>query len=264
MNQKTILFAMLALILSFGFTRQVFAQYDDLGSPDFIKSRTYIGVMGISSTIDQWGDFGNGPGSTYLEQVTSGGATEVEADFVPSIERNFGFGVLIGHREGPWACEVSFYRSDHTSTYVESINNSFSPVTVTTPASLQSIDINFKRYFFTQLPTQPFINIGFSFPWLWVRQASYVAPPTLDSYYWRDDETYSGIGFDLGAGLEIYMDNDFSLLGGVFQRWGGFQQVNGGFKTPGQIHFDSNFSDPPGSMEGDGLTLYVGTTFGFQ
>lgn len=261
MNQKTLFLTMLALIMSVGLTRQVFAQDEEKGSSDFIKSRTYIGVLGISSTLDQWGNF-NGTDSGYYEPATiaAGGVSLVEQDLIPAINRNFGFGVLVGHREGPWACEVSFWRSDHTATYTGG-----GPTTITTPASLQSIDINFKRYFFTQLPTQPFINIGFAFPWLWVRQASYAYEVgNLSSPVFVDDETFSGIGFNLGAGLEIYLDNGFSIFGGVFQRWTGFNQVNGAFKlSENQIYFDQNPADV-GGLEGDGLNFYVGTSFGME
>jgi hypothetical protein len=263
MNQKTILFTMLALILSMGFTRQVFAQYDDLGSPDFIKSRTYIGVMGTSSTIDQWGDF-NGTLAAYYEPATveSGGATDVEQDILPSVQRNYGFGVLLGHREGPWACEFSFWRSDHTATYTGG------GVTFNTPASLQSLDINLKRYFFTESPIQPFVNLGVAFPWLWVRQGSTIFQPgtnnqNLGPAVYSDDETFSGIGFDLGAGLEIYLDNGFSLFGGVFQRWTGFNQTSGAYKQ-NETALDIAGSPANGSLEGDGLNLYVGTSFGIE
>lgn len=272
---------MLALILSVGFTNRVFAQ-DETASSDFIKSRSYIGLMGSSSTIDQWGDF---TGSSYLSSSTTvvsvSGAQTIfsnpEIDYIPSITRDFGFGVMLGHRDGPWAGEISFWRSDHTATIYQA-----GPVTFVTPASLQSIDLTIKRYFFTQLPTQPFVSLGVCFPWLWVQQGSIIlnnasAPPsTLTS----DDATYSGMGFDLGAGLEIYLDNGFSLVGGAFQRWTAFSQVNGALKNAGSSSSSTTSSGTSSnintynldgvtgtnisSLEGDGLILYVGTTVGFQ
>lgn len=216
--------------------------------------------MGISSTVDQWGDF-NGNQSVGFGPVTINGDPAIEENFAPAIQRNYGFGVLAGHREGPWAAEISFWRSDNTGTYY-TLDSSGNPVTNTTPASLQSIDFNLKRYFFTEWPTQPFVNIGISFPWMWVRQASYSIDTAKNQGY-QDDETFSGIGLDLGAGLEIYLDNGFSLCGGLFQRWGGFNQVNGAFKQSENIYFNGQTTHP-GSLEGDGLTFYVGTTFGVQ
>ena len=263
MNLKNTGVLVLALFLG-AITSTVWAQ-DDENNTDYIKSRTYIGVLGTSSTIDQWGDF-NGqeaftmPG-TIIQTAPITLYSNEEQTLIPSINRNFGFGVLAGHREGPWAAEMSFWRSDHTASW-----NGGLGVTFTTPASYQSINVDIKRYFFTQLPTQPFILIGLSFPWLWVRQASSLydtnsGTPVLTQ---TNDETMSGIGLNLGAGLEIYVGDGFSLLGGIEQRWTGFNQINGAAKIgSNNLYYDGNPKDT-GNMEGDGLNLYVGTTVGFQ
>jgi hypothetical protein len=230
---------------------------------DFIKERTYIGILGISSDIDQFGDF-NGTNSMVFQGSTTvnNGVTVTqnpEIDLIPSITRQFGWGVMVGHREGPWAAEVSFVRSDHTASFIFA-----GPITQTTPASLQAVNIDLKRYFFTEIPTQPFINIGVSFPWLWVRNFSYITDPTGTIILQQNDETISGIGFNLGAGLELYLDNNFSILGGLYQRWAEYDQINGASKIPlNQMYFDGNPSNI-GALSGNGLTLYVGTTFGFE
>jgi hypothetical protein len=261
MNLKNTGFLVLALFIGL-FTSKVWAQDDD-NNADYIKSRTYIGVLGTSSTIDQWGDF-NGQetltmGATQVQTTPVTIYSDEEQTIIPSIGRNFGFGALLGHREGPWAAEISFWRSDHTASWTGG-----GSVTFTTPASLQSVNIDFKRYFFTELPTQPFILMGMSFPWLWVRQASTLidinsgTPVAVMS----NDATMSGLGLNLGAGLEIYVGDGFSILGGVEQRWTGFNQTNGAAKIGNNsIYFDGNPKDV-GSLEGDGLNLYVGTTIG--
>lgn len=271
------------LILSTGLARV--AQADDESdrdaidmsgakTTDFIKSRTYIGVVGISSTIDQWGDFtGNnsvqyGPVTFQTSPVTE--FTNPEVDLIPTIQRNFGFGALVGHREGPWAAEVSYWRSDHTASSYS--NGPSGPTTFNTPARLEAFNIDLKRYFFTQLPTQPFVSVGFTFPWLWMRQGSYILdyhnPPNPATGQYNiigiNDETISGFGLNVGAGLEIYLGNGFSLIGGAYESWIGFDQNNGATKVPlNSIYFDGNPSDR-GSFAGNGLNLYVGTTVGFE
>lgn len=230
---------------------------------DFIKSRTYIGGIGISSTIDQWGDFNGVNRFTSASATTvSGGVSYVsdtEVDLIPTIQRNFGFGALVGHREGPWAVEVSYWRSDHTATFYFS-----GPATFTTPARLETINLDFKRYFFTLLPTQPFISFGFSFPWLWVRQGSYLFDPSVTTQLGSNDETISGIGFNVGTGLEIYLGDGFSLIGGAYETWTSFDQINGVSKIPlTQLYFDNNPSNI-GSLAGNGLNLYVGTTIAIE
>lgn len=261
-----------------GFCFKAFAESDDsvgeffgAKTNDFVKSRSYVGFMGTSSTIDQWGDFNgtNSLQSSSAATVNSSGTTitpNPEVDFIPSITRKYGWGVLLGQREGPWAVEVSFWRNDTTGSYFSG------GATVTTPASLQAINFDLKRYLFTELPTQPFISMGFSLPWLWVHNFSYILdyqqPPNPTTGQYNvisvNDETISGIGFNLGAGLEIYLDNNFSLIGGAYQRWTTFNQISGAEKIPfDNMYFDNNPNDV-GSLEGDGLNLYVGTTFGFE
>lgn len=249
------------LVLAGALTSRIYAETDDMTGAkvdDYVKSRAYIGIMGTSADIDQWGDF---TGINFFTNTTSGSSsTNPEVDYIPSITRQIGWGALLGYREGPWGVELSFMRSDHTATFISS-----GPVTTTTPASLQSIDFNCKRYFFTKYPLQPFINLGISFPWLWVRQFSFLTdnntPPNFLS---SDDETISGIGLDLGAGAEFYFENDFSILGGLYQRWGEFDQINGAAKIPfNQLYFDGN-SSHIGSLAGNALIIYVGATIGVE
>ena len=233
---------------------------------DFIKSRTYIGGIGISSTIDQWGDFTgvNAFSSLPVTTVSIGGAGSVtnvsnpEVNFIPTINRNYGFGAMVGHREGPWAAEISYWRSDHTANFY--YISSSGPATFTTPARLEALNLDFKRYFFTQYPAQPFVSVGFSFPWLWVRQGSSIYDPSFTTVQGSNDETISGIGFNVGAGLEIYIGNGFSLIGGAYETWTSYDQINGASKIPlNTLYWDNNPADIS-SIGGNGLNLYVGTT----
>ena len=248
--------AVMSLMFFIGLATAAFAQQDEeeTGKRDIIKNRTYIGIVGTSATIDQWGDFQG----LFSFHSISGASPFIEQDTVPSITRNFGWGVILGHREGPWAAEMSFSQSEHTAVYTGG-----TAVTITHPASLNSIDFDFKRYFFTASPAQPFVSLGMSFPWLWIRQGSYLLDSSGNTLE-TADETISGIGLNLGAGIEIYLNQDISLLGGAFQRWTGFDQINGVAKIPfNQMYFDGNPADI-GAIEGDGLHLYAGATFGFQ
>ncbi len=252
---------LMILVLVAGWVTTVWAD-EDLDSMisgthknDFIQERSYIGVVATSADIDQYGDFtGTGTFSYSGSATVSNAVTEV--DLIPSITRQFGFGVLVGHREGPWACEISFWKSSHTATFIQA-----GPVTITNPASLQALNIDLKRYFFTTLPTQPFINLGLSFPWLYVQDGSYLVSSSGTS---NNNETISGIGFNIGAGMELYLDNNFSLIGGLYERFTEFDQINGASKIPlDQMYFDGNPSDI-GALAGNGLNIYVGTTFGVE
>jgi hypothetical protein len=79
-----------------------------------------------------------------------------------------------------------------------------------------------------------------------------------------DDETLSGIGFNVGAGLEIYLGNGFSLIGGAYETWTSFDQINGASKIATNSVYFNNIPADVGSLAGNGLNLYVGTTFGVE
>jgi len=128
---------------------------------------------------------------------------------------------------------------------------------------LQSIDIDFKRYLLTQLPTQPFISIGLSFPWLWVSDGSNVLDNS-NNLIGINDETISGMGYKLGVGMEIYLDDHFSLIGMAQERWTEFNQVNGAFKVAENSFTFNGNSANVGSFAGNGLNFFVGTSIGFQ
>lgn len=281
MNHKKTALAFLALFFLALLTP--LAHADDMGMNDFaewfgatpndyVKARSYIGVVGISADINNGGDFNGlttveyGPVTYQTTPVTLW--TNPELDQVPSINRNFGFGILLGQRLGPWAFELSFWQSTHTATYT---GGGF---TVTNPATLQSFDFNVKRYIFTQLPTQPFFSVGVSLPWLSVADGSEILNAQNGEYnvIAVNSETLSGIGLQLGVGLEIYLSNNFSLVGGAYQRWTEFNQINGAEKVSSSgVYFDGDSSPTlpsgasnVGSLEGDGINFYVGTTIGFE
>lgn len=270
MNFKKAGLAALALFISIGAVTIAWADDDNsedfpgYQANDFIKTRTYIGVVGTSANIDQNGDF-NGVNNFEFMPVTTvsiSGVTSVnnpEFDYIPSITRQFGYGVLVGRRQGPWAAEVSFWCSNHTATFYYA-----GPVTQTYPASLQAINIDIKRYLFTEFPTQPFLSIGVSFPWLWVKNISVVEDYQTAQVVGQDDETISGVGLNLGAGVEIYLGNNFSLVGGLYERITEFTQINGAAKVPeNSLLFDGTPTNI-GALSGNGLQIYVGTTFGLK
>ncbi len=219
---------------------------------DFIKSRGYLGFGGTSAVIDNATWFNGTAASTT---VTATGFTE--EDIIPSIDRNFGFAILAGYRTGPWAAEVTYWRSTHAATWTGGGS------TFNTSAVLQSFDIDFKRYLFTELPTQPFINLGICFPWLWIENGSNLLDSN-NNVVAVDDSTISGIGFDLGVGMEIYLDDHFSLVGSVRERWTGFDQTEGILKDPSSGYDIAGNSSNNAALPGNGLQFFVGTTVGFQ
>ncbi|HEY5037703.1 MAG TPA: hypothetical protein VIJ93_01370 [bacterium] len=242
-------FVVIAFVFLVGFVSAALADSveDFFGakSDDFIKYRTYVGGFGLYTGIDSTNHVNGFNGNVFITSV----ASPKEIDLLPSISQNFGFGGLVGQREGPYALEVSYWRSSHNASWTDNIT------TYSGTASYQSLNVDFKRYLFTQVPTQPFFELGVSFPWLVFKDAS------SDQSGFIGDFSLSGVGINLGVGMEIYLGNGFSIMGSALQRWSGYtdmvgvQQQHTNFQLDGYKNLN---------VEGNGLNFLVGATMGFE
>ncbi len=227
----------------------------DEGNPgDFIHTRTYIGVEGTSVSVDNTGIF-NGLNYSIVYNPT------YEVDLLPALAQNFGFGVLLGHREEAWAVEVSFWQSNHNATFGPGVvvdNPSGGSVTFNQQfqdvAVYNSINVDFKRYFITESQIQPFVNLGVCFPWIVVNNAAANANYDVTSL------TLAGLGLDLGAGVEYYLSPTLSFFGGAYRRWASFDEFKGFSLEYNQV--DQNGPSPTDAT--GGFDFAVGTSLGFE
>ncbi len=241
--------AILLLLLSFALKVRA-------DSPsDYLHTRTYVGVVLNSVSVDNSGEFS---GLNYSRV----NAPAYEVDLIPAIAQNFGYGVLIGHREEAWAGELSFWQSIHNATFgpgtlyspsgsVTTLNQQYQGT-----ATYNSVNIDFKRYFFTEQQLQPFLNVGVSFPWIVVNNAA------ADAYGDIGNLTLAGLGFNLGIGAEFYLTPNVSFVANACQRWASFDEFKGLQPEYNQIAQFEN--GKPTSDEGSGLIFAIGTTLGFE
>jgi hypothetical protein len=249
--QKTWILPSAILSLALSFTSKALAD-----SPsDYLHSRTYIGVVATSVSVGTGGEF-SGLNYSRID------APAYEVDLIPAIRQNFGYGLLIGHREEAWSGELSFWQSNHTAT--------FGPGTFTSPsgqsttlaqqyqgtATYNSVNVDFKRYFFTEQQLQPFLNLGVSFPWIVVNNGA------IDGNGNITNLTLAGLGLNLGLGAEYYLTPNISFVAGAYQRWASFDEFKGAQLQYNQIAQFGNGN--PTSDEGSGLIFAVGTTLGFE
>lgn len=219
---------------------------------DYLRTRTYLGFFGTSVSVGNGGEFS---GLNY-----SRNDAPYEIDLIPTLSQNFGFGFLIGHRDESWAGELSFWQSSHTGTFGPGVVSSSSGASVTfnqvyqDNATYNSINLDFKRYFITELDVQPFVNLGVSFPWITVNGASSDANGNTSNL------TLAGLGLNLGAGAEYYITPMFSVTGGVFYRFASFDNAKG----TGGAYYPLAVYGTQTSDEGSGFTFTLGTSVGFQ
>lgn len=219
---------------------------------DVIHTRTYIGVVGTSVSISNTGEF---TGTNYARTDLPA----YEVFLLPSLQQNFGYGFLFGHREQDYAVELSYWCSNHTAV--------FGPATLNFPqnpsigisqyqdsATYQSINVDFKRYFFTEQNLQPFLILGVGFPWITLNNADEDAFGDINSV------TLAGLACDMGLGVEYYFDQHFAIQLSAIQRWASFDEFKG---ITGQYNYISQYT-PTSSNDGSGLMFSVGTSIGFE
>jgi hypothetical protein len=112
-----------------------------------------------------------------------------------------------------------------------------------------------KRYFFTKSPIQPFAEFGVSLPWLVFKDGS------ADENGFVGDFSTSGLGLNLGAGVEMYMGDNFSFFASAIQRWSGFDDFSGVQQQHTSLQLDG-FQNL--SLEGNGLDFLAGVTVGVE
>jgi hypothetical protein len=209
-----------------------------------------VGVLGTSISVDNTGLFS---GTRY--SVVNSPAYDLS--LIPALSQAIGWGLMVGHREEAYAMEVSFWQSSHTATFGPGVAGSGSQTPVTIGSAAQgtaiydSINLDFKRYFLTDLQFQPFLDMGICFPWIDIADAD------VDGAGNAQTLTLGGIGFDLGLGVEYYLSPNFSITAGAYQRWGSFDQFKGS-----QLEYNTLYN--AGSDEASGLNFAVGATVGIE
>ncbi|MGH7739349.1 MAG: hypothetical protein ACREL1_04310 [bacterium] len=240
-----VLVAILAMVL--GWVAPVFAEDMDANSQDFIQERSYIGILGAYASIDKSQDF-NGDHSFYFYPSPS----TIEIDGIPSFAAGYGFGVLLGHREGDYAGELSFIQTYHTASFTGG-----SSYTGQNTAIYHVVNFDFKRYFLTRLPVQPFVSLGVNYTWIDTNSASGLVDLDSSTLIGEGTSTIDGFGLNLGAGLEIYTGKEFSVIFGAYERFTGYSGITGVERTSQTPSDDATDSF---SLNSTGINFVAGCT----
>jgi hypothetical protein len=260
------LYTTLFTILCLGGSLKAWAEDDEMETygqaptHDFVKHRAYLGFYGTSTIIDSSGDF-NGFEAYHLQTSPT---SNIESNSIPTIDRQFGFAGMAGYREGAWAGEVSYWYTNHNAYIYSGVDVNNNPVTsLATTAVYSSINLDLKRYFFTTLPIQPFLLAGVNFAFLSSHHTSQLLDPTGTTVFWSGNQTESGVGLNLGVGLELYLGDGLSLVGGAVQRFTSWAGESGASKVD-STPMPSGDPSNTGALEGNGLNFFVGATVGIE
>lgn len=179
----------------------------------WVKEGLYLGGYSVQSSIE--GEFDD-----YIYSDVDDGS---------------GTAFVIGGRAKKYAFELSYFRTDHTST-------SPFPSLGEQDTSLSLINIDFKFDVFAMRQARPYGLIGIGFPRLTIENGMYEA----GSY---TDETFRGLCLNLGGGLAYYITPQWSINTGVAYHWITFYSVNG-----------ENLYD---NVSGNNTNLFLGLTYTF-
>ncbi len=170
-----------------------------------IEERAYCGVFGTAVGIGNGGQFTGKLIMTTVDTSISG-----SADLIPKIKSYYGGGGLAGYRKNEYAIEISYWRSEHVAQWMAPL------VTYEDRATYHAVNIDLKKYFFPRIPVQPYCMMGFSLPWLVVKNSSTPFPGLIPVQV--GDTSWTGLGYNLGAGLEFYATKRVSKMDGVQSR----------------------------------------------
>ncbi len=165
------------------------------------------------------GDFN---GNMYLNVPTTG-----EYLMVPKIKDNFGFGATAGYSQIGinnlgYALEISFYRSRHDYEWLIYRGK----------ATYNMLNFD-ARGIYSFMPIEPYLVLGLTVPWVNVEDGA-----GLDNnaqYINPTDARFSGVGLNIGCGIDLFLTPNISFGGSVLYRWVSFTIVNG---NSGDIKID--------------------------
>lgn len=194
----------------------------------------FVGISAIYAQIG--GDFDGNTAFTATD-----GFTTVDA-VVPELDPGYG-GRLAGGYRWKWAAvEASIERSQLDGSDVA--GDSFDAV-------YTSFDVDGRLFLPSPSPRlKPSVIGGIALPFLDVEDG---AVQTDGFGVTQKDSRFSGLGFDLGVGLDFYVTPHWSIDLLALYRWNRFDHLEAGA-------FDD---DLPSSLSGDGLVLGLGTSWTF-
>ena len=195
MSLRTVLPFLLLLLLAAGVLHAGALQTEEDDTPE--GPRGYVGVLGRNVTVR--GEF---TGDIYL---TDGS----QVLFVPTVPGSWGFGGLLGMRSGNFAIEGFYAWSPHDGMWgVDTLES-----------RLSTYGMNVRWYPVRLGILEPFALGGVSFYELKVLGGA------TDGSDFRD-ETFHGIGLDLGGGIRIGLGARLSLVAQAVYHWAQINTVD--------------------------------------
>jgi hypothetical protein len=155
------------------------------------------------------------PGFTFDGETFDGRTIYQEIDgdevvFLPELNKRPLIRAILGYRARQASLEISYDRTQHDGTFAD----------FPLDATYQAINADGRFFFNTASRVQPHLLLGASFPWLNVKDGSFLDPDS-------DDARFKGYGLNTEAGVTIYPTPQLGLSVGYAYRLIWFDRVTG-------------------------------------
>jgi hypothetical protein len=192
----------------------------------FAKEGGYFGISGLPNFTLDGVSF---DGETWYKEV---GGEEIFV--LPKLNTRAMFRGLLGFRGRQGGLEVSYDRTKHTGTFVDEPFD----------AIFQSINVDGKFFFLPNGRFQPHVVVGGAFPWLTIKDGSYLEPNVGDA-------RYRGYGVNTEAGVTVYPHRRLGIGLGYNYRVLWFDRASGASDRLGELR--PRFRETSGSFVFSGL-----------
>ncbi len=195
----------------------------------FAKEGGYVGAAGLFDfTLD--GDTFDG--ETAYREV---GGDEIF--ILPRLDKRHMIRAILGYRGEKAAIEFSYDRTNHDGTFLDT----------TGEAVFQSINVDGRYYFATGGRVQPHVLFGGAFPWLRVKDGSFLHDDVGDA-------RFRGYGINTEAGVTLYPHRQLGLAVGYSYRVMWFDRASGVTDRFGELR--PRFRETSGSVIITGLVTF--------
>ena len=195
----------------------------------FAKEGGYVGVAGLFDfTLD--GEFFDG--MTAYQEI--GGD---ELFILPKLDKRNMIRAILGYRGRNAAIEFSYDRTNHDGTFMD----------MTGEAVFQSVSLDGRFFFATKTRVQPHVLVGGNFPWLRVKDGSFLNEDVGDA-------RFRGYGINTEAGVTVYPHEQLGIAVGYGYRIFWFDRASGVTDRFGELR--PRFRETSGSVVVTGLFTF--------
>jgi len=204
-----------------------------------VQKRYFIGIDLPYNTIG--GDFTK----TSLIEVRDTNNIVTEIMMTPELKDGMGFGITAGYTKVGlnhigYSVEFSYHRTSHDYTWS----------LYTGKATYSAINFDLKGFYSLSV-VEPYLFLGIAVPWINVENGGGLRENGTYDLDKKTDAKYTGIGFNIGGGIDLFLTPNISFGGRAAYKWVRYSNVTG---YSGKVSIQ-------GGVKGSGMHICAGLTF---